>query len=30
MMPRWLAAVPEIIHVEAAGDGWAAVSEASS
>src|SRR5205823_14748810 len=30
MMPRWLAAVPEIIHVEVPGDGWAAVSEASS
>ena len=23
-MPRLLAAVPEIIHVEAPGDGWAA------
>ena len=29
MMPRWLAAVPEIIHVEGPGEGWAPVSEAS-
>ena len=21
-MPKWLAAVPEIVHVEAEGDGW--------
>jgi len=28
MMPRWLAAVPEIIHVEVP-DGFAPVSEAS-
>jgi quinol monooxygenase YgiN len=30
MMPRWLAAVPEIIHVEAPGEGWAPAGEASS
>ena len=30
MMPRWLAAAPEIIHVEVPGDGWSAVSESSS
>jgi quinol monooxygenase YgiN len=29
-MPRWLAAAPEIIHVEVPGDGWSAVAEASS
>lgn len=29
-MPRWLAAAPEIIHVEAPGDGWSGVAEASS
>ncbi|HVX17779.1 MAG TPA: putative quinol monooxygenase [Acidimicrobiales bacterium] len=29
-MPRWLAAAPEIIHVEAPGDGWTGVSEGSS
>jgi quinol monooxygenase YgiN len=23
-MPRWLAAAPEIVHVEAPGDGWSA------
>ena len=28
-MPRLLAAVPEIIHVEVPGDGWGAVSEGS-
>jgi hypothetical protein len=26
-MPRWLAAAPEIIHVEVPGDSWDAVSE---
>ncbi len=26
-MPRWLAAAPEIIHVEVPGDTWDAVSE---
>jgi quinol monooxygenase YgiN len=26
-MPRWLAAAPEIIHVEVPGDEWSAVSE---
>jgi quinol monooxygenase YgiN len=26
-MPRWLAAGPEIIHVEVPGDTWSAVSE---
>ena len=26
-MPRWLAAAPEIIHVEVPGDTWSAVSE---
>jgi quinol monooxygenase YgiN len=26
-MPRWLAAAPEIIHVEVPGDSWSAVSE---
>lgn len=25
-MPRWLAAVPEIIHVEAPGDGWSTMT----
>ena len=30
LMPRWLAAVPEIIHVEVPGDGWSSVSEAPS
>lgn len=29
-MPRWLAAAPEIIHVEVPGDNWSAVSEGSS
>ncbi|MCU1452047.1 MAG: antibiotic biosynthesis monooxygenase [Acidimicrobiales bacterium] len=29
-MPRWLAAAPEIIHVEVPGDRWSAVSEGSS
>jgi quinol monooxygenase YgiN len=29
-MPRWLAAAPEIIHVEVPGDEWSAVSEGSS
>ncbi len=29
-MPRWLAAAPEIIHVEVPGDSWSEVSEASS
>jgi quinol monooxygenase YgiN len=29
-MPRWLAAAPEIIHVEVPGDDWSAVSEGSS
>jgi quinol monooxygenase YgiN len=28
-MPRLLAAVPEIIHVDAPGDGWSRVSEGS-
>lgn len=28
LMPRWLAAVPEIIHIEGPGDGWAPVGEA--
>jgi quinol monooxygenase YgiN len=28
-MPRFLAAVPEIIHVEVPGDGWDRVSEGS-
>lgn len=28
-MPRWLAAAPEIIHVETEGDGWSSVSEGS-
>ncbi len=23
-MPKWLAAVPQIVHVEAPGDGWSA------
>jgi quinol monooxygenase YgiN len=27
--PRWLAAVPEVIHVEAPGEGWSLVSEGS-
>ncbi|MGH9097352.1 MAG: putative quinol monooxygenase [Acidimicrobiales bacterium] len=26
-MPNWLGGVPEIIHVEAPGDGWDLVSE---
>jgi quinol monooxygenase YgiN len=30
MMPRWLAAAPEIIHVETPGDGWSSVSEGPS
>jgi quinol monooxygenase YgiN len=30
MMPRWLAAVPEIIHIEGPGEGWAPVGEAPS
>jgi quinol monooxygenase YgiN len=29
-MPRWLAAAPEIIHVEVPGDGWSSVSEGAS
>lgn len=29
-MPRWLAAAPEIIHVEVPGTSWSAVSEGSS
>lgn len=29
-MPRWLAAAPEIVHVEVPGEGWSAVAEASS
>jgi quinol monooxygenase YgiN len=29
-MPRWLAAAPEIIHVEVPGETWSAVSEGSS
>ena len=28
-LPRWLAAVPEIIHVEAPGDGWERMGEVS-
>lgn len=27
-MRRWLAAVPQIIHIEGEGDGWGAVGEA--
>ncbi len=30
MMPQWLAAAPEIIHVETEDDGWSDVSESSS
>jgi len=26
-LPMWLRAVPEIVHVEAPGDGWARMSE---
>lgn len=26
-LPQWLAEVPEIIHVESEGDGWARMSE---
>jgi len=26
-LPAWLADVPEIVHVEAPGDGWARMSE---
>jgi len=26
-LPMWLGAVPEIVHVEAPGDGWALMSE---
>jgi len=29
-MPRWLAAAPEIIHVEVPGDQWSAVAEGAS
>ncbi len=29
-MQRWLAAAPEIIHVEVPGDAWSAVSEGSA
>ena len=29
-MPRWLAAAPEIIHIEGPGEGWSGVSEGSS
>jgi quinol monooxygenase YgiN len=29
-MPRWLAAAPEIIHVEVPGDQWSEVSEGRS
>ncbi len=25
-MPRWLAAVPEIIHMDAPGEGWATMT----
>ncbi len=28
-MPKWLAAAPEIIHVEVPGDSWSAVMEGS-
>ncbi len=27
MMPRWLAAAPEIIHIEGDSEGWTGVSE---
>ena len=27
MLPKWLQRVPEIVHVEAPGDGWARMSE---
>ncbi len=27
LMPRWLAAAPEIVNVEVPGDGWSGVSE---
>jgi quinol monooxygenase YgiN len=26
-LPKWLADVPEIVHVEAPGDGWSRMSE---
>ena len=29
-MPRWLAAAPDITHVEVPGDSWSEVAEASS
>ena len=29
-MPRWLAAAPDIIHVEVPGDSWSEVAEVSS
>jgi len=29
-MPRWLAAAPEIIHVEVPGNSWSDVAEAGS
>ena len=29
-MPRWLAAAPEIVHVEVPGEGWSGVSEGPS
>jgi quinol monooxygenase YgiN len=29
-MPRWLAAAPEIIHVEVPGDSWSPVTEGAS
>lgn len=29
-MPRWLAAAPEIIHVNVPGNGWSDVSEGSN
>jgi quinol monooxygenase YgiN len=27
MLPKWLKDVPEIVHVEAPGDGWSRMSE---
>jgi quinol monooxygenase YgiN len=29
-MPRWLAAAPDVIHVEVPGDAWSSVSEGAS
>jgi quinol monooxygenase YgiN len=26
-LPRWLAGVPEIVHTEVAGEGWARMNE---